>query len=242
MAGPYLSANGKRLTAVSMTVPWYGAAVCDVALAGADVLVSPVTLAIGNLTRAMAVARDPTDSSGATLLQRTLAGVTTARLVAGFGTWPTPVKLNPCRAPAGGQVRLSTVLRDLAQATGAGPATREQVTLAAGLDRDLGPLYCPETGAPAGRILAALAGALWYIDEQGVTQIATTRPTSAIKTVANMQAIDGGKGWLQVATEDVASWATPGNTYTSPTVQPLTIRASRVTSSNDGILRIEVLT
>ncbi len=238
MTGPFLAANGQRLTALSLMVPFYGIAVADVTLASGIALVSPVTLAVGNLTRRMAIAKAP----DGTLLQRTFAGVTTARLVAGFGTWPTPVRLSPYRAPAGGQVRLSTVLRDLAQATGANASTREQVTLTAGFDRDLGPLYCPETGAPAGRILASLAGALWYIDASGVTQIATTRPTVAIKTVANVQEIDGGKGWAQVATEDVAAWATPGNTYTSPTVQPLTVRAARVHASGDGVLRVEVLT
>lgn len=216
----------------------YGLATADIALASGTPLVSPVTLIIGNLSLRMAIARDPEDA----LMQRSFAGTTTARLVAGSGTWPTKVRLNPYRAPTGAQVRLSTVLGDLAAATSSDAVTRERVTLAAGLDRDLGSLFVPETGAPAARILALLAGKLWYVDAAGVTQIVSARPTVAIKTQANVQQIDGAKGWVQVATEDVASWATPGNTYTSPTVQPLTIRASRIKAENDGLLRVEVLT
>lgn len=232
---PYIHVNGQRVVALDLAVPWYGIPVADITLASGAPLPSPLSLTAGNLTLAMSVAKLP-DGSPA---QRSFAGTTTARLVGGAGSWGTAVSLTPYNSPGG--VLLSKVLADLATATGTSAATREGVTLAAGLDRSLGTLYVPETGAPASRILSLLAGALWWVDVKGVTQVATTRPTTTVTSPATVAELSGSKGWLSVATEDPLSWL-PGATYTSATVTPvIKVAASRFHAGNDGTLRVEVL-
>lgn len=238
VSGPYASCNGQRVTTLDLARPFYGLPVADVALATGAPLVSPVSLVVGNLTQTMAVMLDPITGQPRV---RTFAGVTHARLVGGAGRWATRVSLAPYRAPTGAQVMLSTVLRDVAMATGTTAATRESVVLAAGLDRALGALYVPQTGAPASRILSILAGALWWVDEKGVTQVASARTAAAIKTPAAIDNYDGGKAWMTVGTEDVAGWA-PGATYSSPSVPiGVTVEATRVRVDNGGKLRVEAL-
>lgn len=227
-SGPYLSAAGVRVTTLDAAFPYYGAPVADIALADGSTLPPRFPLVIGNLTQTVAVLR-----------QRAFAGVTHARLVGGFGGWQTIVGLAPYNNPGG--VLLSSVLNDVAKATGAAAAIRERVRLAAGLDRSLGVLYVPETGAPASRLLSVLAGREWWIDTQGVTQIANARPTSTISSKADVDRYDGGRGLLTVATEDPAAWM-PGASYTSPTVPAgVTVRASRIRADNGGTLRVEAL-
>lgn len=238
MSGPYLSANGRNVTAIDLRVPWYGLAVADVVLASPVALTGAVSLVVGNLTLAMSVGRNPEGVEQSV----SFAGETRARLVGGAGGWAVRVSLSPYRNPEG--VRLSTVLADLARAA-VNPVTgaAESVALAAGLDRSLGGFYVPESNALAGRLLATLANPLWWVDASGATQIATTRPTVTLAPQgAQVERYDGGKGWLTVATEDVKGWATPGATYTSATVPAgITVSAARVRSENDGVLRIEVL-
>lgn len=236
MSGPYLAANNVRLTACDVELPYYGAAVADVTLSTGAILTSPVTLTVGNLSLTMALALDTAGKPR----QRSFAGVTTARLIGGAGSWSTRVRLAPYRNPAG--VLLSSVLRDLASATGTTTATRERAKLATGLDRSLGVLYVPEAGAPASRLLGILAGALWWVDPKtGETRIAATRESSSIRTPASVEHVDGGKGLVRVATEDVAAWV-PGATYTSPTVPAFTVTSTRIHAGNDGTLRLEVMT
>lgn len=226
---PYLSANGARVTSLDFALPWLGIPVADVALASGAPLASPVALRVGNLTATMAVGTLP----DGTPAQATFAGTTTARLVGGKGAWGKVVSLAPYNNPTG--VLLSKVLADLAAATG------ETVRLASGLDRSLGLLYVPETGAPASRILAILAGALWWVGLDGVTRIASARPATTIGSKAQVEALDGGKGWASVATEDPAGWV-PGAKYVDATVPAgLTVAASRFRAGNDGILRVEAL-
>lgn len=232
---PYLSANGLRVTTLDLSVPYYGLPVADVSLAAGSLLTNPVILRAGNLTMRMAVAKLP-DGSPA---QTSFAGSTTARLVGGAGAWSTPVSLAPYNNPAG--VLVSKVLADLAKATGTSDATRESATLAAGLDRSLGTLWVPETGAPASRILSVLAGALWWVDVGGVTRIASTRASTTVTSAATVEGYSGSAGLVTVATEDPAAWL-PGATYTSAVIPAgITVAASRFRSDNGGQLRVEVL-
>lgn len=220
MSALYASANGIRITAASLSIPFYGLWVADVTLATSQLLAAPVVLTMGNLTL-----------RGAVLRQRDFAGNTTARLVGGSGGWARPVTLAPYAKPQG--VPLSLVLRDAAQACG------ESVALAT--DRSLGAFYVPGAGVPAGTILRSLAGAEWYVDELGITQV-RARASTPITTEAEVTHYAGGKGWLSVATEDLASWQ-PGATFTGATVAvPFTVAASRIMAENDGTLRLEVLT
>lgn len=230
-AGPYLAVNGLRLTDLDLAIPYYGAPIADVTLSTPSSLTSPVSLSVGNLTLAMAIA---TRADGTPAIV-TFAGVTTARLVGGAGLWRTPVALNPYRAPPGSPgVMLSRVLGDLATATGG-----ESVNLAT--DRTLGPFFAPEPNVPASRILTLLAGALWWIDAKGVTQIAATRPTSTVGSFASVEHLDGGRGWATVSTEDPQAWV-PGATYTGPTAT-IAVMATRVRADGaSGTMRHEVLT
>lgn len=231
----FASLNGSRVVALDLMVPYYGAPVADVLLADAPTLTGAATLTIANLSLAMTVIATPSGgaASGA------FAGSSTARLVGGAGGWSRRVSLAPYRNPAG--VRLSTVLGDAAKAAQGPDGRAERVTLASGLDRSLGAFYVPETRAQAGMILSALAGSLWWIDIDGVTQVARARASTTITTPATVDYV-AGKGHATVATEDLAAWQ-PGATYTGPTVpQGFTISRTRIHTASDGVLRVEVLT
>lgn len=233
--GPYMSANGSRVVSLDLLFPYIGAPVADVGLAAGDLLTNPVILRVGNLAVKMALARRPDGS----VAQASFAGSTNARLVGGAGTWRNTVTLTPYNRPAG--VLLSAVLGDLAMATGTTAATRERVNLAKGLDRSLGLRYVPGVARPASFLLASLSGPLWWIDAAGVTQIATTRPAITIATPASVAELNGAKGWVSVATEDLAAWQ-PGARYVSATIpNGITVAASRMHAGSDGVLRVEVL-
>jgi len=227
----YLSANGLLVTDVDLSIPYYGLPVADISLSTGAALTSPVTLSIGNLTLTMALDSLPSGSPAT----QTFAGITTARLIGGAGKWRTVVTLPPYRAPPGtAGVLMSSVLRDLATMTG------ERVSVASGSDRALGPFYVTEPGAPASRVLQILAGSLWWVDAQGVTQVASSRPTSTIASFAGVEHVDGGRGWNTVSTEDPQSWV-PGATYTGPTAS-FAIAATRIRADGkSGSMRMEVL-
>lgn len=214
----YFSANGIRVTAASVLIPYYGAPVADVTFPTAVTLTAPVTLTAANLTLTFGILR-----------QRSFAGGATARLVAGIG-WGRDVPSKAYSNPAG--VPLSMVLRDVAREAG------ESVSL--GTDRMVGLFYVRQKG-PATRVLEQLGGASWYVDGSGVTQVRDRVP-SAITSAATVQDYMGGMGWLTVATEDLASWL-PAATFSSNTVTtPIQVSATRIHTDNEGTLRLEVLT
>lgn len=235
----YLSVNGSQVTTVNAFVPWYGAPVADIVTTDAAVLSGSVALTIANLTLTMSVAFGADGKE----LSQSFAGQTYTRLVGGAGGWSQSVTLPPLRNPTG--ILLSTALGDVAMAA-INPVSgkAETVALATGLDKSIGGFWAPSPSTPAGRILSTLANPLWWVDAKGVTQIAATRTGSAIAaTAAQVEHYSRGKRWLSVATEDVASWLTPGATYTSATVPGgITVNAARVRSGEDGVLRVEVLT
>lgn len=219
MSDLYLSANGARVTAANVSIPYYGLPVADVRLAGDEPLTNPVALVIGNLSLRMAVLR-----------QRPFGGSTSARLVGGAGGWGRAVPARFYRLASG--VPLSMILRDVAAEVG------ETVSLET--DRLVGNWYAREAG-PAQRVLRQLAGELVWIDAAGVTQVGA-RATTSIKSPATVSDLDGGAGWVDVATEDVAAWR-PGATFSGPSVPGgLTVGAVRIASGSDGTLRLEVLT
>lgn len=224
MADIYLAVDGQRATAIDAFVPLYGAPVADVTLSASNPLPdTSVIVKIGNLSMRMTVVR-----------QRAFAGSTQARLVGGFGGWQKVVTLAPYSNTAG--VLMGSVLRDAATYAG------EQVNVAPALNVSLGTRWVPEPGIPAGRILAQLAGSLWWIDTAGVTQVASERTAPAILSSTSVEFFDGGRGLLNLATEDPAAWM-PGATYTGPTVpEGVTVRASRIIAHTDGRLRVEALT
>lgn len=225
MSSPlYFSANGIRVTAASVLIPWYGAPVADVTFPVSVTLTAPVTLTAANLTLTLGILR-----------QRSFAGGATARLVGGIGWGRALVDTNgrpiPAYAnPAG--VKLSTILRDVARRVGE--------TVSIGADRTVGLFYVPSTG-PAARVLEQLGGPSWYVDGAGVTQVRDRVP-STITSAATVQDYMGGMGWLTVATEDLAAWM-PAAIFSSNTVTtPIQVSATRIHTDNDGTLRLEILT
>lgn len=235
MSGPYLSANGRRATMVNLLFPLYGAPVCDATIADAAPLPTdaPFTVSIANLNLRMSVA---TTASG-TKAQRPFAGSLMARLVGGAGTWQTPVTVGPYANPSG--VMMSTILRDVTMATGATAGTRESVKIAA--DASVGAFFVPGANIPAARILSMLAGRLWWVDTQGVTQISSARPTTQVKSPASVAAYPGDTRILSVATENWAEWL-PGATYAGPTVpERVTVLGVRIHSGADGQARLEAM-
>lgn len=219
MSALFASVNGLRSTSSSIAIPFYGQWVADVELAPDTPLAGAVTLQIGNLSM-----------RGTVLRTKPFAGSRSARIVGGAGGWGKTISLDPYRLASG--VPLSLVLRDAARACG------ETVKLAA--DRNLGEFYVPERG-PASRLLRQLGGELWWMDAAGVTQVGP-RPTTKIKSAATVEDYAAGKGWLTVATEDLAAWM-PGATFSGNTVTtPITVGAVRIDADENGTLRLEILT
>lgn len=221
MADPsplYFSANGIRVTAASLVIPYLGAAVADVTFPSSITLTAPVTLMVANLTLKLGILR-----------QAQFAGGATARLVAGSG-WASTVPAKAYALASG--VPLSMVMRDVAREVG------ETVNIAQ--DRTVGTFYVRQAG-PAARMLEQLGTPLWWVDPAGVTQIGPRAPLS-ITSAATVADYMGGEGWLTVATEDLASWR-PAAIFSSNTVtMPITVSATRIHTDNEGTLRIEVLT
>jgi hypothetical protein len=214
----YLEANRVRATAANLIIPYYGAAVADVTFPSAVTLTAPVSVKVANLTLSMGILR-----------QRSFAGGATARLVAGIG-WGRTVPAKAYANPAG--VALSLVLRDVAREVG------ESVSLATG--RSVGLFYVRGAG-PAARVLEQLGGAIWWVDDAGVTQVGP-RATTTITSAATVADYVGGEGWMRIATEDVASWR-PAATFMANTVPTaITVSATRIHTDNEGTLRLEVLT
>jgi hypothetical protein len=238
----WANANGQRIVDGSITLPYYGCAVADLVLATDSIVRSPVTVTVGNLTLRMALAGE---AKGATV-QRAFAGQTSVRLIGGAGGWPQPHKLSPYARPTG--VMLSMVLKDLA-AGAVNPVSgqAETVALATGADRSLGLYFVPDPGAGCARILRQIAspggsGALWWVDNAGVTQVGyTNRPAVTITSEARIERFDARKSRLTIATEDIAAWV-PGAFYASPTLSAgITVGSSRVAIYPDGNVRVEVI-
>ena len=218
MSGPFASLNGFRIARASVLVPYYGIWTADVQLDSAQALAGAVSLVLGNLTLQGSVYR--ADS---------FAGVTYARLVGGAGGWMKEVPSATYDNPVG--VRLATVLYDVATLVG------EKVNIVA--DSLIGLAYVREK-APAQRVLRQLAGAVWFIDPKGVTQI-SSRVATKITSQFTVIERDAGRGLLDIATEDYASWM-PANTFSSPLVPATqTISATRFDMDNGGELRLKVL-
>ncbi len=132
-----------------MAEPYYGIPVVDISLASDQPLAPSVVFIVGNATYKMSVLR-----------QRAFAGSTRARLVGGGGGWGKDVPARLYQNPQG--VPLASILRDVSLEVG------EAVVLATA--RTVGLFYAREA-APAERVLRQLAGALWYVDRVGVTQV-----------------------------------------------------------------------
>ncbi len=213
----FLSFAGERLTTVSSVMPLWGAWVADVVLASGVALPSAAApLVVGDLTLVGTVFR------GAVF-----AGARSARVVGGFGGWRKSVSAQDYR---GSSVMASTVLRDAASSVGEKVAMDAQDT---NLRR-----FVREAGV-AGRVLRQVAGASWWVSNDGITHVGT-RPTSTIKKDFTVISWSGRVGKFEIATEALAEWV-PGAMFDAPGDGMQTISSVSIESTNAGKLRVGVL-
>jgi len=216
--GQFVNVSGQQVVTMNLAIPLYGLWVADVVLALATPLPSTsVTIALGNLSLVGAVYR-----------QFAFAGSVGARLVGGAGGWAQPVQARGYNNPSG--VLLSMVVGDAARDVG------ESVIVAA--DQTLGNFYA-RFADKASRVLAAVAGPLWWVDSAGVTHVGP-RPTGAVKSEFVAEQFHGHTGELVIATEDYASWL-PGVTFTNSTVGTQTVACVRHDVTGNGESKMKVL-
>ncbi len=216
----YASVNGDRIARGSVTLPLYGAWCADVVLANTGALDGLVTVQLGDLTL-----------HGTAIRQANFAGALGVRIVGGAGGWRQRVAQKSYQSTSG--IRRSLILGDVAREVGE--------TVKVSNDISVGSAYVREA-APAERVLRQLVGRNWWIDDDGSTLVGATRDASPIKSEFTVIDRQGGKGRLPIATETLDDW-TPGRTFSAPTVpDALTISSVTHTITNDGTLRLDVLT
>jgi len=215
----FASYASARAATVSLVVPRYGRWSADVLVALDDVVPDVGPLVFGNLTLQGAVRR-----------QALYGGSRSLRLVGGFNGWQKDVPAQQYRLSSG--VRASLLLGDAARIVG------ERVNVPS--DRVVGDTFT-RANAPAAQLLAELAGAFWYVDASGTTQIADW-PAAPIRSEFVVIDQKGGAGVVTIATEDYAEWM-PNKSFTSVFTQgTATVCGVRMHVSADGIARVEVLT
>lgn len=214
----------ERTVSGSLMMPRYGAWVADVALGTQLDLVGSLTLTIGNLSLVGAVVR-----AGA------YAGSRSYRLVGGRGGWRRNVGARAYSSTAG--VTSAMVLGDAALEVGEAVAVSAPEYLGASYVR---------TAGPASTVLRALS-ASWWVDTLGVTQVDTPRSQAPITSPFLPTHRDGAAGFIEIATEDPASWL-PGRTFASPLLNGTSgvpsvhqVQASRFSWGRDGVARVEVM-
>lgn len=219
MSGPLVTLDGKRGATAKVVVPFYGIPFASVELAQADSVATKTKLVLADLTLTCAVHRSAP-----------YGGSRTALVVGGYGGWRQKVSAQSYQNDDG--VTLSMVLGDVAGAVG------EQIAIAQ--DRVLGSHYTRDA-AQASKLLRLLAGEAWWVDAAGVTQIGT-RTSSAITTTFQVVKFDGARGIAEIATESVKDWM-PGRTFAGVGVPGTqTIAMTSIDVTNDGKLRVRVLT
>jgi hypothetical protein len=222
-----IALNGTQIASGSIGVPEYGVWSADVSLTVATQIPSSpggCMVTVGNLTLV-----------GTAFRAASFAGAKSARIVGGFGGWRNPIAPRAYRN--GGGVLLSMVLGDVAAEVG------EQIQVAS--DGPLGTLFTREgsTAAnpvPASRVLRQLGGPLWWVDPAGMTHVGP-RPSAAVSSAFQAISYSGARGSFEIATEDPASWL-PGATFSSDTITTTqTVSLLMIEASNDGVVRIRVL-
>ena len=210
----FASLAGVQVIRARVSIPYTGLWHADVWLEGVATVSGQQTLTIGPWAGKCSVAR-----------QIDFAGQTMVRLVAGAGGWS--------RVPASplfwADASLSTVLGDVASSVG------EQVHVQA--DRAVSPFYVLDGQTPASTALQDLAGAGWWVDLAGVTQVGT-RPSPVIASPFTIRDVDGPPGVYHVETESIADWV-PGATFSGPTASGTVSRVTHFLEA--GRLSTEVM-
>lgn len=214
----FASVNGQRVVGMDLAIPFYGLWVADVMLALATPLpTTKISLVLGNMTLVGTVYR-----------QSAFAGCLEARIIAGAGGWSQTVQARGYNNPAG--VLLSMVVGDAAKDVG------ETVKITA--DQTLGNFYA-RFADKASRVLAAVAGPIWWIDASGVTHVGP-RATGTVATDFVVESFKGSTGELVISTEDYLSWQ-PGVTFTNSTVGTQTAASVRHETRPNGHSTMKVM-
>ncbi len=217
--GQFATLGGVRIVSGSIMIPIYGMWAGDVALASDATVTPDAALVLGNLEMAGHIYR-----------QAPFVGARACRVTAGFGGWRKTVPAKQYSLASG--VKLGMVLSDAALEVGEKVNVLNDVIVGTGYAREK---------APASRVLRQLAGANWYVDRDGVTQI-DAWPTRNVTSPFSVEDQDGGRGWVTIATEDYAGWL-PGCTFTAPTLEgTFTNCGALYTFDADGRFRLEILT
>lgn len=219
MGDYFATLSGVRVSSGQLTIPKYGMWTGDLSLPGDDPVPDDGPFIIGNLSLQCHIYR-----------QATFAGSIRCRVVAGAGGWREVIPSRQYVLESG--VQMSLVLNDAAREVG------ETVNIPT--DRTIGSGWVRKEGK-ASDTLRLLAGSDWYIDDEGVTQLAAW-PTAAISSQFDVIDQDGATGMVTIATEDYASWM-PGCTFEAPTLGgTFTNGGIMYTFDDEGIARMRVLT
>lgn len=217
----YTSYAAIPVTDMNLMIPLVGLWVADIKMASALPAPAIGPLVLGNLILAGAVWRSAT-----------FGGVTSARIVGGFGGWSRSVSPRGYSLPFG--IPLSMILSDVAIEVGEPPC-------AVVPDRIVGTSWARPPGPiTAGGVLRYVAGPSWYVGASGTVTVGPRVP-SVITSAWQAIAWDGAEGIMTVATEDPASWQ-PGATFASPFVTvPQTVAMVRHMSDNAGVGRMRIM-
>ncbi len=215
----FASLAGVPIIAGSIAIPLYGMWSGDLSLATDTPIPDAVQLVLGNLTM-----------TGHVYRQAPFCGARRCRIIAGAGGWHQEIEARQYALPGG--VMMGMILKDAAMEVGETVNVPSDTIVGTGWAREK---------AQASRQLRLLAGANWYIDAAGVTQIAAW-PARSVPTPFSVEDQDGGAGKVVIATEDYAAWM-PGCTFTAPTLDGTFINGGVLYRfDNEGKFRLEVLT
>lgn len=213
----FASFNGAAVNSAKLCVPYYGIWCADLAFPKPDAVDLSGPLVIGDLSM-----------QGTIVSGDSFAGSRKVQAIGGKAGWRKSIPSQNYSNPSG--IKLSVVLGDAAANVG------EQVRVSN--DSVIGVSYVRES-APASRFLRQLAGPLWYIDSDGITQVGD-RPTKAITTAFSIIKADPSNNSFQIATENYKDWL-PGNTFSNVIVPMHRISMTTFILDNQGKLRLEVL-
>ncbi len=200
---------GVRVTKARIVLPYWGIWTADVWVDDPSALSGSVVLAVGGLSLTGTVYRGGS-----------YQGAGAYRMVGGADGWRVDI---PTRAYQNG-VRLSSVLGDAARACGE--------TVEVETDRTVGTFYVRPMG-PASRSLTAFAPRAWYVDTDGVTQVAT-RDGSAVGSTYDVTGWAPDKGRAVLATETPADMM-PGRVVTVAPGVLLTVGSSVLQLAESGL-------
>jgi hypothetical protein len=226
MSGFFSSFQGLQIVSGELSIPLIGTWTADLQLAGAGTVSGTGPLVIGNLTLTGTVFR--ADSYG---------GQTHARIVGGNGGWRTQIKSQGYGSPSG--VMMSMILGDAASACGETVNVSNDVGIGNGYAR------ASFDSSVAGDVLWHMIdlgfATSWYVDPNGVTQIAAW-PSTTVTTPFTVTDQRADKGRITIATEDYASWL-PGCSFSNPLLNgTFTSAGVEYVWTPDGKFRFKVLT